>query len=73
MSKKIHCNSYAVCGKSCIQKSDVVVSLLPHAKDYMIEHGMKPDHFRYIPNGVAINEWMHRRSFLMSIEKHSRD
>lgn len=39
------------------KKSDVVVSLLPHAKDYMIEHGMKPDHFRYIPNGVVINEW----------------
>ncbi len=39
------------------KKSDVVVSLLPHAKDYMTEHGMKPDHFRYIPNGVVINEW----------------
>ncbi len=26
------------------KKSDVVVSLLPHTKDYMIEHGMKPDH-----------------------------
>ena len=23
----------------------------------MIEHGMKPDHFTYIPNGVVINEW----------------
>lgn len=39
------------------KKSDVVVSLLPHAKDYMTEHGMKPNHFRYIPNGVVINEW----------------
>lgn len=39
------------------KKSDVVVSLLPHAKDYMIDHGMKPNHFRYIPNGVVINEW----------------
>ncbi len=39
------------------KKSDIVVSLLPHAKEYMIEHGMSPEHFRYIPNGVVINEW----------------
>nr|WP_298877887.1 glycosyltransferase family 4 protein [uncultured Mogibacterium sp.] len=39
------------------KKSDIVVSLLPHAKEYMVEHGMKADHFRYIPNGVVINEW----------------
>lgn len=39
------------------KKSDAVISLLPHAKDYMIKHGMASNHFHYIPNGVVIDEW----------------
>lgn len=33
-----------------------VVSVLAHAKDYMIEHGMESDKFAFIPNGVALEE-----------------
>lgn len=42
---------------SFCKNSDVVVSLLPAAKGYFIEHGMTPDKFVHIPNGVVLEEW----------------
>lgn len=38
------------------RKSDHVVSVLSNSKNYMIEHGMAPDKFSFIPNGVSIPE-----------------
>lgn len=37
--------------------SDYVVSLLPAAKDYFISHGMAPEKFKPIMNGVVLSEW----------------
>lgn len=37
--------------------SDCVVSLLPLAKDHMVKHGMKPEKFETIPNGIVREDW----------------
>lgn len=58
-------------------KSDHVVSLLPKADAHMIEHGMSPRKFRYVPNGIDTMEWQENvmkipdehRSLLMKLKE----
>lgn len=42
---------------SFCKHSDYVMSLLPAAKEYFVEHGMKPEKFRSVMNGVVLEEW----------------
>lgn len=37
--------------------ADKVVSVLPNAKDYFIDHGMREDKFVYVPNGIDLDSW----------------
>lgn len=37
--------------------ADKVISMLPKTIDHMLQHGMKPEKFVYVPNGVCVDEW----------------
>lgn len=39
------------------RSADRVVSMLPLAAPHMEAHGMRPDKFRYVPNGIVVEEW----------------
>lgn len=36
---------------------DSVISMLPTALEHMQEHGLSPEKFNYVPNGIVIEEW----------------
>ena len=42
---------------SAYKHYDKCVSLIPYAREYMVEHGLKPEKFINIQNGVVLEEW----------------
>lgn len=39
------------------RNADKVVSILPCAKEYLMNHGMAPERFIHIPNGINLADW----------------
>ncbi len=42
---------------SFCKHSDKIVSVLPDACDYLMQHGMAKDKYFYVPNGIDLSEW----------------
>ena len=51
--------------------ADQVISMLPCAKEHMLEHGMAGHKFNYIPNGVALGEWENEEVVLSKIHQET--
>jgi len=49
--------SMQIAENSFCKNSDKIISLLPNAKEYLMDHGMKSNAFHYIPNGVVEEDW----------------
>lgn len=43
---------------SFCKRADIVVSILPNTKNYLVSHGMAPAKFRFIPNGISMDDWV---------------
>lgn len=41
----------------CCRSADAIVSLLPCSKEHFVEHGMAPEKFYCIPNGIVKADW----------------
>jgi glycosyltransferase involved in cell wall biosynthesis len=38
--------------------AEKVISMLPNTKEHMVAHGMIPEKFHHIPNGVVLEDWL---------------
>jgi glycosyltransferase involved in cell wall biosynthesis len=48
--------------------ADSVVSLLPFAKEHMVNHGLAEDKFFYIPNGYSKEDWRNPKDLPLEID-----
>lgn len=43
--------------RHALKAADVVVSILPATKEYLVGRGMAPEKFFHVPNGIDVGEW----------------
>lgn len=53
--------------------ADKVVSMLPKTKEYMIEHGMRPEKFHHIPNGIDLADWSSQSVLPDNVDKQIKE
>lgn len=53
--------------------ADKVVSMLPKTKQHMIEHGMRPEKFYYIPNGIDLADWNSKSVLPDEVDKQIKE
>ena len=47
---------------SFCKHSDKIISILPCAKEYFVEHGMDEKKFYFVPNGINLSDWNEKKS-----------
>lgn len=55
---------------SFCKHSDYVVSLPPATKEYLMRHGMNPEKFLHVPNGIVEEEWENPAPLPPEIAEH---
>ena len=58
---------------SFCKNADEIVSLLPEAKGYLVEHGMEPSKYHVVTNGVVIEEWECPQELPDYLDKHFKE
>lgn len=58
---------------SFCRNSDKIVSLLPAAKEYLVEHGMASDKYHVVTNGVVLSEWEKPKPLPSSLNSHFKE
>jgi len=56
------------------QKSDLTITVLANAYEYMKTHGLKEEKFKYIPNGISLEDMEENRELnVATLEQLSKD
>jgi len=69
-SKNLFICFLAYIEKIAYTKSDLVISLLANAKEYMLSRGLKAEKFLFIPNGIDLKLLNNRQNVSNEILKH---
>lgn len=52
---------------------DFVVSMLPKTFEHTVNHGLNPEKWHYVPNGIFLSEWENHRKISSEIENFIKE